>query len=214
MKFRCCRKRRKHDNGNMQMSISLLLSFWAGECVSIYLSISILDIVPCVGRVIDDLIPGHVCFFQVCKLSSHSEFSLRLCWTVCCTTGLRGLRGRRQSGRVSSEDEKRVCSRETRSQLEHIFKSKALCSKWVEWVSKRATEWPIKTRVSLTRNATASWLFKDHRKVAVSCHRKMTPNIVFAMNAKLYLWVKGIVCFISIEIWVQSEICYWKIWTL
>ena len=92
MKFRCCRNRRKHDNCNMQMSISLLLSF--------------LDIVPCVGRVIDDLILGHVCFLQICELTGHSEFSLRLCWTVCCTTGLRGLRGRRQSGRVSSMDGK------------------------------------------------------------------------------------------------------------
>ena len=43
----------------------------------------------------------------------------------------------RISGRVSSEDEKRVCSRETRFQRKHIFMNFSwLMREWAKWVSK------------------------------------------------------------------------------
>ena len=49
------------------------------------------------------------------------------------------------SGRVSSEDVKHVCSCKTRSQREHIFKNfNCLTREWAKWVSKPvngASEW-------------------------------------------------------------------------
>ena len=63
---------------------------------------------------------------------------------VCCRQEKHAQR-RRNSGRVSSKDEKRVCSRETRSQREHIFKNFIVPrgserSEWASPWTERASE--------------------------------------------------------------------------
>ena len=98
-----------------------------------------------------------------------------------------GVCGYREIGRVSSDDQKRVCSYWTRFQHEHISKEfnrptrewAKRVSEWVEWAvraNKRSEgpNGPLYTRLSVTRNAPPLFPF-PHFEVLLSSKPFLSP---------------------------------------
>ena len=99
-------------------------------------------------RISPFLLQSHMSIFS---LSGYLSFWLTVCDSVLIC--LEKYADHSLSGRVSSERQKRVCSRETRWQYEHIFKNfNCPTREWAKWVSA-----PM-NGASVAKQSAAEWV--------------------------------------------------------